>query len=89
MKVHRGKVHKFLGMTLDFTKKSKVRILMIEYMREIIMVWDDAVTDLTADGFKIVTRKKKVVSAAPDDLFIEDEDSPCYLRNEQWHFTIS
>ena len=82
MKVHRGKVHKFLGMTLDFTEKSKVQVSIINNIKEIITAWDDTMADLTADGFNIVTRKKKVTSAAPDDLFIVDENSPCLPQKQ-------
>ena len=32
MKIHYGKVHKFLGMTLDYTLKCRVQISMIDYV---------------------------------------------------------
>ncbi len=34
MTVTRGKVHDYIGMTLDFTKKGKVTINMVEYVKE-------------------------------------------------------
>ena len=49
MKVHRGKVHKYLGMTLDFTTKCQVCISMAEYVKEIIKAWDKA-KKLSSDG---------------------------------------
>jgi hypothetical protein len=76
MKVHHGKVHKVLGTTLDFTSKSKVHISMIEYIREIILAWDDVTSSALSDGFKLVLRKRKTTLAAPDDLFIVNEDAP-------------
>ena len=76
MKVHRGKVHKFLGMSLDFTSESKVRISMIDYIREIISAWDKAASSEVLDGFKLVSRKNKMASATPDDLFFVNEDLP-------------
>ena len=75
MKVHRGKVHKFLGMTLDFTSKSKVRISMIDYIREIISAWDKVALSEVSDGFKLISRKKKTTSAAPGDLSVVNKDS--------------
>ena len=36
MKVARGKVHKYLGMTLDFTTPKLVKVTMLEYVDEII-----------------------------------------------------
>ncbi len=45
MKVARGKVHKYLGMTLDFTVKYMVKVTMIEYVNEIIASWDKVCLD--------------------------------------------
>ena len=36
MKVSRGKMHEYLGMTLDFTDKGKVKVDMVEYTKSII-----------------------------------------------------
>ena len=36
MKVARGKVHKYLGMRLDFTTAGLVIVTMIEYVNDII-----------------------------------------------------
>jgi len=68
MKVARGKVHKFLGMTFDFTIKGVVKISMIEYIDEIIQAWDDACKEFD-DGYKTVLYCNKIHTAAPDDLF--------------------
>jgi hypothetical protein len=40
MKVHRGKVLKYLGMTLDFSKLKKVKVSIFDYVHEIISAWD-------------------------------------------------
>ena len=77
MKVSRGKVHKYLGMTLDFTTKGQVKISMVDYVKEVIDVWDKA-PQLDSDGFtKVISRhgKKGKKCAAPDDLFKIDEDA--------------
>jgi hypothetical protein len=42
MKVSCGKVHKYLGMTFDFTTKQQVKISMVEYMKELILAWEKA-----------------------------------------------
>jgi hypothetical protein len=34
--VTRGKVHDYLGMTLDYTKKGKVKILMLDYVMKML-----------------------------------------------------
>jgi hypothetical protein len=50
MKVHRGLVHKYLGMTLDFSTKRQVKISMTNYIREIVEAWDKAKLEAN-DGF--------------------------------------
>ena len=45
--VQRGKIHEYLGMTLDFIKQHKVVILMTEYIENIL----DSV-DPNMDGVK-------------------------------------
>jgi hypothetical protein len=36
MMVSRGRVHDYLGMTLDFTTKGEVKITMIDYLKKVI-----------------------------------------------------
>ena len=36
MATHRGKVHDYLGMIVDFSEKGKVMVNMIEYIKTII-----------------------------------------------------
>ena len=64
MAVSRGKVHTYLGMTLDFTIPGKVKISMYEYIEEIILAFEEA--DPNGGGNK--------TSAAPVNLFRIDED---------------
>ncbi len=72
MKVARGKVHKYLGMTLDFTIKNVIKVTMIEYVNEIIASWDKACLDFD-DGFEILNNCKKIATPAPEDLFKVDD----------------
>jgi hypothetical protein len=64
MTVSRGRVHKYLGMTLDYTVHGRVNISMFDYVVEIINAFDKA--EPKGGGTKS--------SAAPDDLFKVDED---------------
>jgi hypothetical protein len=64
MAVSRGKVHTYLGMTLDFTLPGKVKISMYKYIKEIILAFDKA--DPNGGGNK--------TSDAPVNLFRIDED---------------
>jgi hypothetical protein len=42
MTVSRGRVHKYLGMTLDYTVCGRVNISMFDYINEIINAFDKA-----------------------------------------------
>ncbi len=77
MKVSRGKIHKYLGMTLDFSTDRQVKISMVDYVKEVIEAWDKA-PKTKDDGFKLVESKrgrKAKSCAAPEDLFKVDEDA--------------
>jgi hypothetical protein len=64
MTVSRGRVHKYLGMTLYYTVHGRVNISMFNYVDEIINAFDKA--ESKGGGTKS--------SAAPDDLFKVNED---------------
>jgi hypothetical protein len=74
MKVARGKIHKYLGMTLDFVTSKIMKVTMLKYVDEIIGSWDKACSELN-DGYKAVSGCKRIATAAPDDLFKIDEDA--------------
>jgi hypothetical protein len=74
MKAARGKLHKYLGMTLNFTTAKLVKVTMIDYVDEIIEVWKRACKEFD-NGFKFVVNCKKIATAAPEGLFKEDEDA--------------
>ena len=42
MTLHRVKVHNYLGMILDHTKGSNVKVNMLDYIYEIIAAFDKA-----------------------------------------------
>ena len=42
-KVHRGKVHKYLGMSLDFSHKGQCRVSMYDYVDGILKAFGDVV----------------------------------------------
>jgi hypothetical protein len=63
MTVSRGKIHKYLGMTLDYTVCGQVKITMFDYVDKILTAFDKA--EQKVGGTK--------TSAAPDRLFKVDE----------------
>jgi hypothetical protein len=81
MTVSRGKVHTYLGMTLDYTTPGQVKISMLDYVKEIIAAFDAA--DPNNGGTKS--------SAAPEDLFKVDEDCEKLKpkRKEQFHLVMA
>ena len=74
IKVARGKMHKYVGMPLEFTNDGVVTVTMIDYIDDVIKTWDDACAELD-DGFELVSKRQKIVTAAPDDLFKVDQDA--------------
>ena len=50
MQVKRGKVHKYLGMTLDYTTVGQVKVNMLDYIDEILNAFDNS--DTTGGGTK-------------------------------------
>jgi hypothetical protein len=64
MTVSRGKIHKYLGMTLDYSVPGQVKITILDYVDEIIAAFDKA--EPKGGGMK--------TSAAPDSLSKVDED---------------
>ncbi len=68
MKVHCGKTHKYLGMLLDFSHANQFRVTLIDYVDEIVVAYDKALTKLS-DGFSAVKKKLNIArtSTAPDN----------------------
>jgi hypothetical protein len=62
--VSRGKIHKYIGMTLYYTVRGQVKITTFDYVDEILTAFDKA--EPKGGGTK--------TSAAPDSLFKVDEN---------------
>jgi hypothetical protein len=48
MKVQRGKVHTYLGMVLNFTKKGEMRITMPKHIEDVLKTYDEALSKIEA-----------------------------------------
>ena len=68
MKEHRGKVHKYLGMTLDFSHKGKCRVSMYDYVDGILEAFDDDIKKYD-DGYLKVGKSRSKTNAAPEYLW--------------------
>jgi hypothetical protein len=66
MVVSNRKKHQYHGMNLDHTTNGQVKITMIDYVEEVLTAFSEA--DPKANGTK--------TSAAPEDLFKINQDSP-------------
>ncbi len=77
---HRGKVHGYLGMIFDYSKKGKVMINMIEYTKNIIRDFPEEITAVRT-------------SPVADHLFtVRDESLAKPLPEEQaraFHHTMA
>jgi hypothetical protein len=73
MKVHWGNVHKYLGMSLDFSHKGQCCLSIYDYLDSILETFDSAVKRYN-DGYLKVGKCCSKSSAAPDNLFVVNED---------------
>ncbi len=76
MVVHRGLLHRYLSMTINYSTRGVARILMMDYVKDIVMTWDKASDGIELDSFKIKYMKLSgEPTPAPSNLFMVDEDS--------------
>ncbi len=73
MKVHRGKIHKYLGMSLDFSVKGQCHVTMHDYLDGILEAFDLAMKEY-GDGYLTVGKRCSKTSAAPHNLFLVNKD---------------
>ena len=64
MTVKRGKVHEYLGMTIDYSKPGQAKVTMLNYFEEILTAF--------AKSYPKATGTKS--SAAPENLFVVNEE---------------
>jgi hypothetical protein len=60
--IHRGKIHDYLGMEIDFSEKGKVKMGMTEYVESMLEVFPEKIKSTDT-----------VVTPASDDLFNEGQ----------------
>ena len=87
MKVHRGKVHVYIGMTMDFTTKGEVHITMPKHLDDAVTTFEHAQA-VIGDGFTEVkkSRSKSQLTAAPTDLFDINEECEKLPKEAQEYF---
>ena len=72
VKAHRGKIHDYLGMKLNYSKDGKVQIDMTDYVEEMI------------ESFPVeLTETKKVKTPADTNLFNVNDDDLIFLTDNE------
>ncbi len=71
--VHRGKTHKYLSISLDFSHKGQCRVTTHDFIDGILQRFDLAIKDHN-DGYQIVGKRHSTTNASPDNLFVVNED---------------
>ncbi len=61
-------------MMLDFATAKVVKVTLIDCIDEIIKTWNRACKEFD-NGFEFVTNRKRIATAAPEDLFKVDKDA--------------
>jgi hypothetical protein len=73
MKVHRGKKHTYLAMDLDYSHKGECRVTMYGYIEGTLQAFDEAINN-HGEGWVLVQSRIAKRTAAPDNLFVVNED---------------
>ena len=75
MTVKRGKVHEYLGMTIDYSEPGQAKVTILNYVEEILTAFAKA--DPKATGKS---------SAAPEKLFVVNEECEKLLNDKSVQF---
>jgi hypothetical protein len=73
MKVHWGKTHKYFGMSLDFSHKGQCQGTMHDHIDKILQAYDLAIKNHNY-GYQIVEKRHAKTCAAPNKLFVVNEN---------------
>ena len=92
MKVHRGRVHDYLGMTLDFSHEGELHISMVKYIVDIYDSLKKAQDKYFSEEFvEVRKRGKSQLTAAPENLFVINEecDKLTTSQREAFHSCVA
>ena len=87
MKVCCGKVHVYVGMTMDFSNEGEVHITMPKHLGDAVETFETSQAKFSK-GFIEVKRKrsKSQLTAAPKDLFVMNEECKKLPKKQQKAF---
>jgi hypothetical protein len=73
--VHRGKIHDYLGMTIDYSEDGKVKFMMPDYVEGIL---DEAPSEM--DGIAVTPAGPNLFTVKADEIKLDDEDADVFHR---------
>ena len=90
MEVHRGRIHKYLGMSLEFSINGQGCVTMHDYLDGILEAFDLTVKE-HGDGYLTVRKRRSKTSAAPDKLFVVNKDCEkvSEAASEAFHMVVT
>jgi len=92
MKVHRGKVHVYLGMNLDFTTPGEMHVTMPKHIEDVLKTYDEALGTIEEQlpkvdkGFVEIKKRacsKAQMTPAPTDIFVVNEECKKLPRKQR------
>jgi Reverse transcriptase (RNA-dependent DNA polymerase) len=73
--IHRGKIHDYLGMTIDYSEDRKVKFSMPDYVEGIL---DDAPSKM--DGVAMTPAGPNLFTVKKDDVILDDDNADTFHR---------
>jgi hypothetical protein len=73
--IHRGKIHDYLGMTIDYSEEGKVKFMMFDYVEGIL---DEAPADM--DGVAVTPATLELFTVDENAEPLDDERAETYHR---------
>jgi len=90
MKIHCEKVHKYLGMIMDFSTKGEVHITMPKHLIGAVETFKNAQAKYSEEFIEVKRkRSKSQLTAAPKDLFVVNEQCKKLPKPQQEAFIVS
>ena len=90
MQVHRGKIHAYVGMTLDYMYLGQVHITMIKHVKDIIKTFRQAKLKFNNGFIKVKSKKRSrsssQITAAPKNLFVVNKECEPLQDSDQESF---
>ena len=81
LRVTRGKIHEYLGMTLDFSEAKKIKVKMLDYVKKIL---DES--DPRHKGISVTPATNNLFNIKINSPYIDKTSSQFFTRSQQNFF---